>query len=178
MTSTILLIALVTVSAITDLVWHRIYNAVTYPGIVLGFLAAALEHSDNPLAGLEESFKGFAACGGLMLVAFLFFNIGGGDVKLLAMQGAFLGLERGLEALLWTFVVGGVAALAIVVWRAGAWRVVSTAVRHLFWSLRLGRFQPLTPEDRKLLEPPLYLAAAAVPAVWIVCFNLDRHIGW
>ncbi len=46
-----------------------------------------------------------------MLVLFVFFRIGGGDVKLLAMLGAFLGLEQGIETLLWTFVLGGAVGL-------------------------------------------------------------------
>ncbi len=178
MISTILLIALVTVSAVTDLVWHKIYNAVTYPGIVLAFLLAAFGPEFGSAVDLEECLKGFGACGGLMLAAFLFFNVGGGDVKLLAMQGAFLGVEKGLEALLWTFVLGGAAALGIVVWNVGAWKLFTGVTRHVFWSLRLGRFQPLTETDRKALEPQLYLAAAAVPAVIIVCFDLERFLGF
>jgi prepilin peptidase CpaA len=72
---------------------------------------------------LEEGLKGFGACGLLMLICFVLFNIGGGDVKLVAMMGAFLGLERGLEAMLWTFVVGGAAGLAVLIWRVGMWPV-------------------------------------------------------
>ena len=32
------------------------------------------------------------------------FKVGGGDVKLIAMLGAFLGPEQGITAMLWTFV--------------------------------------------------------------------------
>ena len=33
-------------------------------------------------------------------------QVGGGDVKLIAMLGAFLGPEQGITAMLWTFVCG------------------------------------------------------------------------
>lgn len=177
MLSTVLVIGFTLVAAWTDLVWHKIYNTVTYPGIAVALVVNGLEHGWSEPAGLEDSLKGLLVCGGLMLVAFVLFNVGGGDVKLLAMQGAFLGVERGLEAVLWTFVIGGAAALTIVFWKAGALRCLAGFARHVFWSLRLGRFQPLAETERRLLEPPLYLAAAAVPAVLIVCFDLDRYFG-
>lgn len=167
-----LIFLLVLFCAATDLVWHKIYNAVTYPGIL-----AALLFSLGPLGwgapgGFEDSLNGLAACGGLMLVAFLLFDVGGGDVKLLAMEGAWLGLERGLECLLWTFVIGGAVALAILIWKLGTWTLVKTVSRHLLWSLRLGHAIPLSPEEHAALQPPLYLAVAAVPALCIVALDL------
>jgi hypothetical protein len=33
-----LILLLVLVCAVTDLVWHKIYNAITYPGILAGLL--------------------------------------------------------------------------------------------------------------------------------------------
>jgi hypothetical protein len=38
--------------------------------------------------------------------------------------------------------------------------------------LRLARFQPLTPEERALLQPPLFLAPSALVAAVIVQFSL------
>jgi Flp pilus assembly protein protease CpaA len=107
-----------------------------------------------------------------MVAAFLLFEVGGGDVKLLAMEGAWLGLERGLECLLWTFVIGGAVALAILVWKLGTWNLVKAVSRHLLWSLRLGRAIPLSVEEKAALQPPLYLAVAAVPALCIVALDL------
>ena len=65
-----------------------------------------------------------------MIVCFVVFpGIGGGDVKLMAMIGALLGWEKGLEALLWTFVLGACFSLIILVWRVGPVTTVSRVVR-------------------------------------------------
>jgi prepilin peptidase CpaA len=105
-----------------------------------------------------------------MLACFLVLQVGGGDVKLVAMLGAFLGPERGIEAMLWTFVLGAGAALVVLVWRVGPWRLLAQVFRHLFWMLRLGQWVPLTADERRQLQPPLFLAPSALAAVVIVVF--------
>jgi hypothetical protein len=62
--------------------------------------------------------------------------------------------------------------LIVLVWRVGPLRLVASVGRHLLWMLRLGRFQPLTPEERAALQPPLFLAPSALAAAVIVEFNL------
>jgi Flp pilus assembly protein protease CpaA len=112
-----------------------------------------------------------------MVTAFLLFpSMGGGDVKLIAMQGAYLGVERGVLAMLWTFVFAAVAALAIVVWRVGAWRLLREGFGQLVWLVKTGRPRPLAPSERAVLQPALPLAAAALPAVLVVCFDLERWL--
>src|SRR6187200_3191916 len=101
MIATLVLLALTLTAAITDFRWHKIYNWTTYPGILAAFLISSWEPGG---IGLEESLKGFFGCGLIMVTCLIFFRIGGGDVKLIAMLGAFLGFRLGLEAMLWTFV--------------------------------------------------------------------------
>jgi hypothetical protein len=88
------------------------------------------------------------------------------------MIGAFLGLEKGVEVVLWTFVLGGAAGLALLIWRVGLLRLVAGTVRHVLWSLRLVSWLPLSEAERKQLQPALFLAPSAVIAVVIVCFDL------
>jgi prepilin peptidase CpaA len=109
-----------------------------------------------------------------MLLSFVFFSVGGGDVKLLAMVGAFLGVNQGLEALLWTFVLGGAAGLVALIWRVGFIKLVKGTVRHVLWSLRLVSWLPLSEAERRELQPSLYLAPSALLGVAIVCFDLAR----
>ena len=55
--------------------------------------------------------------------------------------------------------------------------LLAWAWRQLLWLLRLGRPSPLTPEERALLQPPLYLAPSALAAAVIVQFQLvERYM--
>jgi len=180
--STVLLLLLTATAAATDLVYHKIYNWNTYTGIIAAFLVNYLENGWNTgnesCPDLEDSLKGFTLCGGLMLVGYLFqqVQIGGGDVKLMAMLGAFLGFERGFDMLLWTFVLGAALALCVLIWRVGLWRLIAGSVRHMLWSLRLVSWLPLSQDERKQLQPPLFLAPSAAVAVVIVRFDLARFL--
>ncbi len=161
MLATILLLALLAVASVTDFRRHRIYNATTYPGILLawalnglGSLAVAAGVLDQPTLqrmgwiGLGPSLGGFLVCAFILLVCFVLFQVGGGDVKLMAMVGAFLGPQPGIIALLWTFVLGACMALAMLIWRVGPLAVAAAVVRHAKWLLRLGRLSALAPEER------------------------------
>lgn len=186
---TVLVVALALVAAGTDFVWHRIYNWTTYSGIVVALAINAVgsatgwatpDHAATRWigwTGLPDSAAGFLACGFLMLVLFVFFRIGGGDVKLLAMLGAFLGLERGIETLLWSFVLGGAMGLVVLIWRVGPWTLVARSLRHAWCSLRFGFLAPLGEEERRELQMPLFLAPAALVALMIVRFDLLERLG-
>jgi prepilin peptidase CpaA len=172
----VLVLLFTATAAVTDFRNHKIYNWTTYPGILVAFgvhlfTDVGTSGWTGEYAALQDSLKGFAVCGGLMLVSFVFFGVGGGDVKLMAMLGAFLGMERGIEALLWTFVLGAAIGISILIWRLGLWQLITRAVRHVMWSLRLANWLPLADEERKLLQFPLFLAPSAMMAVVIVCFG-------
>jgi len=175
MATTVLLLGLLAVATGTDVRRHQIYNATTYSG---SLAALALNAAGSMLLISTEAepvarcLLGFAACGLILLVCFVFFRVGGGDVKLMAMIGAFLGPERGIEAMLWTFVLGGCMGLIVLVWRVGPWRLVARAARQLLWTIRLGRGSPLSPDERAELEMPLFLAPSALAAVILVRFSL------
>jgi prepilin peptidase CpaA len=190
MVATVLVLGLLVVAAATDLRWHKIYNTTTYPGILaacglntLGSLLVRVGIA-RPEAlerlgwiGLGPSLVGCLACGLVLLVCYVLLRVGGGDVKLMAMVGAFLGPDRGVKAMLWTFVLGGCVGLVVLIWRVGPLRLLTAAVRHLLWTVRLRRLDPLTPDERAHLQPPLYLAPSALAAVVIVEFSLVEWLG-
>ncbi|HUE71735.1 MAG TPA: A24 family peptidase [Pirellulaceae bacterium] len=181
MISTGLLLTLVAIAGITDIRSRKIPNTLTYPGLAaaLALNLATIWFSDDsvrhwqPLigwVGWRDSLSGLAVCGLFMLVCFVFFGIGGGDVKLLAMMGAFLGLEHGLEALLWTFILGACLGLSLLVWRVGIPRLLAQAWRQLRAVLRWGIAPGLTDEERKPFKSDLFLAPSALAAIAIVQF--------
>ncbi|MEE9603711.1 MAG: A24 family peptidase [Thermoguttaceae bacterium] len=169
MLTTMLLLVAVSVATATDLLRHRIYNWTTYPGILAALAITAAGVDDITLS---ESLTGLVACGLVMLVCFVMFKIGGGDVKLIAMIGTFLGPEQGIIAMLWTFVLGGCVGLIVLIWRVGALRLIGRTCRQVLYTLRLGRWSPLSDEEKAVLQPPLFLAPCALAAVVIVRFAL------
>ena len=186
MVSTAILLALLSVATVTDVRWRKIYNANVYPGILLALglnALASLWHVDAVrgtadqfarygFVGLPDSLFGLALCGGVMLVCYVFFagGVGGGDVKLIAMMGAFLGIQEGIEAMLWAFVLGGALALIVLIWQLGLVTLLTHAAKYALMVLRMGKHATPAKEDRKLLKSPLFLAPCAVVAVVIVRF--------
>jgi len=164
------LLVLLGIAAWTDIRRHRIANAVTYPGMVAGLLltSAGLGLTEPGWEGLTASAAGALACGAIMLMAFVLFDLGGGDVKLITMIGAFLGLEAGIEAILWTFSIGFVVGVAMIIWQHGAWRILVRGLEHVRLVLKARGWVPLTPSERRPLERGLFLAPSALAAVVVV----------
>lgn len=176
------LLLFVGIAAVTDSTQHRIYNWTTYPGIVVGILCSSFIfdttaglHFDS--AGLSDSLVGLASCGGIMLTCFLLSDMGGGDVKLLAMVGAFLGLQAGLTALLWTIVLGGVLGLAILIGRVGAWTILVGTLRHLSMVVRARGWVPLEQHERAPLGRTLFLAPATFLGVLLTVMRVTERLG-
>jgi leader peptidase (prepilin peptidase) / N-methyltransferase len=112
MVAAVLLATLVVVTAI-DLKHQLIPDVITLPGIVVGLAAnLAIGH-----VSWLDSVIGIVMGGGLFLVIILVSRggMGGGDMKLGAMLGAFLGWKALLFALFAAIVLGGVVAIAVLV---------------------------------------------------------------
>ena len=159
-----ILLGLLAVATVTDVRKHKIYNWNTYPGIVAGLSLNATAG----WAGVWEAALGFLVCGFVMLFCFVLFNVGGGDVKLIAMMGAFLGLEKGVEAMLWTFVLGAMMGMAVIIWRYGFLTLLARAWRHTRLVFQARGWVPLPEEEREPLKRWLFLAPSALLAVAIV----------
>lgn len=187
MVGTALLGLFLLVATYTDIRWRIIHNTTAYTGTLVAWLASGWatwadvdSTSATPrvaawygLVSLPDSLLGTLACGAPMLVAYVCFatEVGGGDVKLLAMIGGFLGPYEGLEAMLWTMVIAGVLAVVVLVWRVGAWRLAGLLVRHLL-SAAQGIRPALSEEERTALRSELFLSPSALLAVVIVRFGL------
>lgn len=159
---TIVVLLLVSLAAWTDLRERKLYNWNTYSGMLIGLAIHALPGS--PLA-FTDSLAGGLACGGLMLLCFVFMPVGGGDVKLMAMIGAGLGLEDGLTALLWTCTLGAIAALATVIWQVGAWTILRGTFQRVILLIRAQGWVPWTTEQRQVLNQRFRLGPCALLAV-------------
>lgn len=112
----VFLAALVAITFI-DLDHQIIPNAITYPGIVAGLTASLL----SPRVSSLDAALGILVGGGIfLLIAEGSLRImgqegmGGGDVKLGAMLGAFLGWQAMLFTILLSVVGGGLVAAALI----------------------------------------------------------------
>jgi prepilin peptidase CpaA len=171
------------IATYTDMRWRIVHNATTYGGLLVAWIASALATwaGVDTVAGtpadvmrwgiipLWESVLGAAACGAVMLACYIFFarELGGGDVKLIAMIGAFLGPYSGLEAMLWTMVIAGAMAIVILIWRVGAWRLAEILLAYATAAAR-GMRPQWDDEQRAALRTDLFLSPSALLAVVIV----------
>ncbi len=106
-------IALVTgIAASAEDLWHRqISNWIPAAALAAGLCAMSV---DRGWRGALSSVLGAAGGFLVFLVFYWLGGMGGGDVKLMAGFGAVLGVERLLEAALWTAGCGGVIAAVCV----------------------------------------------------------------
>jgi leader peptidase (prepilin peptidase) / N-methyltransferase len=103
--------------AAIDAEFQILPDRITLPGIAAGILIAFVSKTRTPGGALLGAFAGG---GGLFLVAFLYEKIAGhegmglGDVKMLAMIGAFLGPSGVLVSVLLASVTGSAVGLAAI----------------------------------------------------------------
>ena len=109
-------------SALLVVTWidwdHQIIpDVISLPGIVLGVLAA----STVLPTGFLNSIVGILVGGGVLLFMawispFLFGKegLGGGDIKLLAMVGAFLGWQAALSTLMFASILGSILGIILL----------------------------------------------------------------
>ncbi len=173
-------------------VWHdvrarRIPNAVVFPGM----LAALALHALLPAAGGPGGLFGVpagglgigAALGGLGLgLAFLLPMyalrlMGAGDVKLLAMVGAFVGAGQVLAVGVVALALGGLLALAFAAWQRSLRRVVANACRmalHTTLAALAGGGVQVAPPQAASGRLPYAVAIAAATAacvLWLRAFG-------
>lgn len=113
-----LLILLLFIAARHDYYYYRIPNNIILIGILLGLAVNTLLPGGLGFSGaLAGSVFGLF----LMLPFYLLRAMGAGDVKLIAMLGAFLGLNGTAGAMLFILLAGGVLALGVT-WQRGKLR--------------------------------------------------------
>lgn len=113
------LIGLLLAAAWSDYGTGRIPNALVFGGAFLGLAYNTLVPAvpDTTLPAFLGALEGLACGLAVMLPFYLLRAMGAGDVKLMAMSGAFLGFPETLGAVMATFLAGGALSLAYLVWK-------------------------------------------------------------
>lgn len=118
--STIVLLIVVAAAAYTDVRHGKIYNALTIPAMIAGLAISAA----GGLKGLEQNLLGLGAglaLGGILMAAA---RLGGGDAKLMMAIGAL----KGVNFLIWSFLLGAVAGGLIAAVMLARRRVLARAL--------------------------------------------------
>jgi len=114
-------------ATVTDVVAHRIPNALLAPALAIALLVGV---SAAGLAGLLASISGLIVGMMMLLPLYIVGGTSAGDVKLLGVAGAFLGPSGALFAGLLTFIAGAALGLAFI-----AARIILPKLQY-----RLGEF--------------------------------------
>jgi leader peptidase (prepilin peptidase)/N-methyltransferase len=111
--------ALVVITMI-DLHHQIIPDVISLPGIGVGLLASWI----LPPASVVNALLGVLLGGGSLFLVATFYQwlfkregMGGGDVKLLAMIGAFLGWKAVILTILLSSLIGSVVGIAVMIWK-------------------------------------------------------------
>ena len=104
------LLLLLFAAAWQDLHDYHIRNVLVVPGTLMGILLNTLLFTG---IGLSESLIGWSVGLLLLLPLYLLHMIAAGDVKLVAMVGAFLGPYVMVDVLLYVMIAGGLQAMGM-----------------------------------------------------------------
>lgn len=133
----VLLGLLLAAASWTDARTRRISNKLVLVGALTGLAlntvlpeGAGLFSALPGRLGFLNALGGFAVGLGTLLPFYLLRAMGAGDVKLMAMIGAFLGPASILGAVLMTFLAGGILAIAVALWK-GVLRSTLANVRSM-----------------------------------------------
>lgn len=165
----------------SDLRSRRIPNKLVAAGIFIGCaLNTFLPEGSGFISalpgatGLDTALAGLAAGFFFMLPLYLLRALGAGDVKLMAMVGAFLGPGAMVRVALATFILGGVLSLIVAI-HAGRLRHLTDNVRTMMLAgyFKLAMHEtptfPAMPESAGKLPYGIAIAAGT-----LICIAIKR----
>jgi prepilin peptidase CpaA len=153
--------AILSVAVVTDLWAQKIPNLLTLPAILAGVAWHGLTRGSD---GLAFAAAGLALGLAVLLGPYLLGVMGGGDVKLMAAVGAWLGANDVFTAFIFTCAVGGIYALLVLL-RRGLARRVAGNIRDaflVFLATRRLEFAPVQSEAGRRLPRLCYGLAIAL----------------
>jgi prepilin peptidase CpaA len=113
------LVALLAISALSDVRTNKIPNIVTIP---FALFAIVFFFYSNGLDGFLFSMAGLATGMGLLLIPYMMGGMGAGDVKLMGAVGSFLGAKATFAAFILTALSGGIYSIALMLIHRGTFK--------------------------------------------------------
>lgn len=162
----------------SDIGQRRISNCLVLAGSCVGIACNSILPEGNGFAsqlpgglGFWGAAGGFMAGLGLMLPFYMLRAMGAGDVKLMAMVGAFLGPHAVVGVVVATFLVGGVMALAVVLRNGSLRRLLAnlqTMLLASFFKLALKEVPTVDAAVVSAGKLPYAVAIAGGTMAWAV----------
>ena len=128
-------ITVAAMGAVSDVLSARIPNRLTYTAITAALLTRLV------LLGPRGFFDGLAGLllgGGLFFLLFMIHAMGGGDVKLMAAVGAWVGFRQAGTALIVCSLFGGLMALAYMIALKRSRTTLRNVISLVQFHLRMG----------------------------------------
>lgn len=122
------LMVLLLIAAVSDIRTGRIPNWLVFGGALYALAYNAFFPLYPRDIGILFALGGLAVGLGAFLPLYLFRVMGAGDVKLMAMVGAFLGTWATIAAVLATLIAGGVLAVVLALWSGHLVRLLRNVV--------------------------------------------------
>ncbi len=174
LTRDILLYAVIAICAITDVMYGKIFNKITYPAIVAGLLI-------NLLIGynaFKSSLIGMLVAFIIFLIVFVIGGLGGGDVKLMTAIGAIKGYPFVMYAIFYSALVGGLMSIGVMIWKGKFLRGMRNIFRVLFsyiFAMILPGLKPLSlnPEESEKIPFGFAICLGTLWAVLEFMFNVS-----
>lgn len=137
------LLILLVIASVSDYRTYKVPNWLTVSGMIFGLIY-------NTVVPFSIHLGFLWALGGLllglliMLPCYALRIMGAGDVKLMAMVGAFLGVTDALHAVIFSFIVGGIAALVFASYNKALVRMVGNvkSIAQMMMMSAIGGFRP------------------------------------
>ncbi len=182
----VLLLGLLSAAVWHDVRTRRIPNRLVFSGAMLGLVLNALPLRDElvlaPLAapaGLLMALAGLGLGLALLMPMYMMKAMGAGDVKMMAMIGAFLGPQAVFSAALLTMLAGGVLALSVAMWNGSLSKVMRNTYHMLLhsWARSAGGALPsIDAPPTPTGKLPYAIAIASGTVIYLVLYATG-HLG-
>jgi prepilin peptidase CpaA len=176
--SGLVLLAILATCTVTDVRSHRIYNWATYSAFLWAisinvfaslWRASGESHLIEGMGtalvgptwlggvGIGQSMGGAALCFLITLAGYHMSGRGAGDVKLAATLGILLGVNYGVFAVAYSYIVAAIAIIIWSTWSNGPWAIAKAGLRSI--GKLFGPLWPFPPSssDTELLLRPIPL---------------------
>jgi prepilin peptidase CpaA len=107
----LLLLSILSISAIIDFRTQKIPNLITFPAVTIALFYHFLSHG---IEGLIFGCLGLVTGIALLIIPYMLGGMGAGDAKLMGAVGAILGTKSVFNAFLFSAIVGGIYAIILI----------------------------------------------------------------